>query len=116
MRLDLVMIHVDGMDRMSAFVSSILALEPTYASASFSAWELENTRLCLHAAPGDGHAEGSGPGRVIPCLQTEDLDAMTSRVEGAGGTIIGPPHQTPRGPVLDFFDPEGNPWQAIQIK
>ncbi len=111
MRLDMVMIHVDDMSRMSAFASAILGAEPAFSSPHFSAWELENTRLCLHSSP-----EAPGPGPVLACLQTEDLEAFARRAEAAGAAVIGQQHETPRGPVISFQDPEGNPWQAIQIK
>ena len=111
MRLDTVMIHVSDMARMSDFVSAILGAEPAWSSPDFSAWELENARIGLHSRTSSGEA-----GRVLACLRTADILELARRAESAGARLEGEPHDTPRGPVITFWDPEGNPWQAIQIK
>lgn len=104
------MLSVRNMPRMTAFVSAISGEEPLYASPHFTSFALGDGRLGLHSGGSDGRGQN-----WRPCLQVHEIDAFLARVEEAGGQKEAGPHDTPRGPVYDFRDPEGNPWQAIVL-
>ena len=53
----------------------------------------------------DGRAERGPP---LPVLYAQDLEAMKTRVEAAGGTITVPPFDFPGGRRFHFRDPAGN--------
>lgn len=104
------MLSVRDMARMTAFVSAISGEEPLYASPHFTSFALGEARLGLHLGGSGGQGQN-----WRPCVCVAEIDAFLAQVEKTGGQKEAGPHETPRGPVYDFRDPEGNPWQAIVL-
>jgi catechol 2,3-dioxygenase-like lactoylglutathione lyase family enzyme len=107
--LDTVWCGVSDMDRAVEFYRDRLGLEPGYTSQFWTSFKLaEGLQLGLHGGGG-----GASGGFVVSFL-TDDLQALrTSLVEA--GVKVGDFHDTPRGAIMDVFDPDGNRLQAMQL-
>ena len=103
------------MDRSIAFYRDVLKLKPGYSSPYWSDFALGSLRLGLHPV-----FQGNEGPPVIPFknaivgVETPDIAALKSVLDAAGDYVKGVYHDTPGGVVLDFTDPDGNNWQAIQ--
>ena len=64
--------------------------------------------------PSDSNLPSPVGGWVVSIL-TDDLTALRQKLVVAGTTISEGYHDTPRGAVLSFQDPDGNQLQAMQL-
>lgn len=110
-QMDTVMVGVQDMAAMTAFYRRALGLEPTYESPHWTAFDIGGVQLGLHAG-GSGEAPGGG---FVPSFRVEDIRAFLGHLQEMGADVEPDLHQTPRGPLLTFRDPEGHAWQAIQV-
>lgn len=101
------------MDGALKFYRDVLGLECTYESQHWSSLQVEDMQIGLH---GPGSGEGSVPatGWIVSFL-TDDLVGLRKALLDAGVDVENDLHDTPRGTVLTFCDPEGNPLQAMQL-
>lgn len=106
--LDTVWCGVSDMERAVAFYRDQLGLELGFTSPYWSSFTLGSVQLGLH-----GGGAASNGGFVVSFL-TEDLASLKARLSGAGFKV-GEFHDTPRGAVMDVFDPDGNRMQAMQL-
>jgi len=111
-----IIVQTSDMDRSVAFYRNVLQLEPGHASKWWSDFRLGTTRIGIHPI-----FEGNDAPAVIPFknaiigVEADDIGALRNRLEEHGDYVRGEYHDTPSGVVLDFVDPEGNNFQAIQI-
>lgn len=111
-----VICQTTNMDRSVVFYRDVLGLTPGYHSPHWTDFMLGDKKLGLHTP----FYEGEGPA-VIPFknaiigVKTEDIRALRAALEAAGDHVRGDYHDTPGGVILDFVDPDGNNWQAIQV-
>jgi predicted enzyme related to lactoylglutathione lyase len=108
--LDTVWCGVSDMDRAVAFYRDQLGLTPAFVSPFWTSIKLDGgVQLGLHGGGGGG--EGGG---YVMSFTTDDLAMLRERLVGAG-CKVGEYHDTPRGAVMDVFDPDGNRMQAMQL-
>jgi predicted enzyme related to lactoylglutathione lyase len=110
-RIDTVLCQVTDMDRAVAFYRDVLKLHAGVVSPYWSDFQLGDAKIGLHPPFSDG-ATRPGTGWILG-FEVEDL-AEFKRVLAEAGASIGGIHDVPGGAVLEFFDPDGNPLQAIQ--
>ncbi|MCC6404063.1 MAG: VOC family protein [Fimbriimonadaceae bacterium] len=110
---DSVWFQVADMERASRFYASLLGRDPAYESAYWTSFDLGNGQLGLHG-PSDPGATSPQGGWVL-CLATDDLAEFVARAKGAGADVEDGYHQTPRGAIASFRDPDGNRLQAIKV-
>jgi|CXWL01.1.fsa_nt_gi predicted enzyme related to lactoylglutathione lyase len=109
-------VQTTDMDRSVAFFRDVLKLTPGYTSPYWSDFALGSIRLGIHPV-----FEGNNAPHVIPFknaiigVETNNLAELKSALENSGGYVRSDYHQTPGGVILDFVDPEGNNFQAIQV-
>lgn len=107
--LDTVWCPVTDMDRAVAFYRDQLGLEIAFQSPYWTSIMLDSgIQFALHGGGGD-----PGGGFVV-CFQTDSLVALRQSLVDAG-TRVGEFHDTPRGTIMDVFDPDGNRLQAMQL-
>jgi predicted enzyme related to lactoylglutathione lyase len=107
--LDTVWCPVTDMDSAVAFYRDQLGLEIAFQSPYWTSIKLPGgVQLGLHGGGG-----GTGGGFVVSFV-TEDLAALKAGLSAAG-CKTGDYHDTPRGAVMDVFDPDGNRMQAMQL-
>lgn len=110
-QMDTVMVGVKDMAAMTAFYRDALGLEPVYESVHWTSFDIGGVQLGLH-----GGGDGSAPqGGFVPSFRVDDIKTFQAHLKGMGASVDEDLHQTPRGPILNFRDPEGNVWQAIQV-
>ncbi len=104
------------MDRSVAFFRDVLKLESGYTSPYWSDFKLGTIRLGIHLVFDGNEAPAVIPFKnAIIGIETDDLANLRKILVLAGDHIRGEYHQTPSGVILDFIDPEGNNFQAIQV-
>lgn len=107
--LDTVWCGVSDMDRAVAFYRDQLGLTPSFVSPFWTSIKLADAvQLGLHGGGG-----GASGGFVVSFL-TDDLAALREQLTSAG-VKVGEFHDTPRGAIMDVFDPDGNRLQAMQL-
>ena len=112
-KLDTVWFSVRDMDRAVAFYSSVLELEIGFASPYWTSIVIGDSQFGLHG-PNDPNLPTPVGGWVVSVL-TDDLSALRQKLIEAGTTLAEGYHDTPRGAVLSFQDPDGNQLQAMQL-
>lgn len=111
-----ILVQTTDMDRSVAFYRDVIGLAPGYQSPYWSDFALGDKKLGIHPIL---RPDGDTP--VIPFknavigVETDDLRELRATLDAAGSYVQGAYHQTPGGAVLDFLDPDGNNWQAIQV-
>lgn len=110
---DSVWFQVADMERATEFYSALLGTPPVYASKYWTSFDLGNGHLGLHG-PSDPSINRPSGGWVL-CLDTEDLAGFIVVARAAGADVEDGYHQTPRGAIATFRDPDGNSLQAIQL-
>jgi catechol 2,3-dioxygenase-like lactoylglutathione lyase family enzyme len=110
-KLDTLMIGVRDMAAMTAFYRDVLGLPVRFASPPY--W----TSLDLNGIQIGLHGGGDTPPQAgwLPSFTVSDLKSFRAHLEANGVAIEGDYHETPRGTILTFHDPEGNGWQAMQL-
>jgi predicted enzyme related to lactoylglutathione lyase len=107
--LDTVWCPVTDMDRAIGFYRDQLGLEVGFQSPYWTSIKLPGgVQLGLH---GGG---GSGSGGFVVSFLTDDLSGLKASLM-SNGCKVGEFHDTPRGAVMDVFDPDGNRMQAMQL-
>lgn len=113
MQLNLIWCPTQDMGTAITFYQGALGASTQYASEHWTALNMGGWTLGLHLAD-----ENIRPGTYAhgwtPTLLCDDLDALAARVEAYGGSVYPDRHDTPRGTLLDFLDPDGNPLQAFK--
>ena len=91
------------------FYRDTLSLTHLGTWGDFAAFDGGGIRIGLHLAP---HVATDG---TTLCLACNSLSDLQQNLATAGVTFSPDHHATPRGMVMDFHDPDGNPLQAIQL-
>jgi predicted enzyme related to lactoylglutathione lyase len=107
--VDVVFAGVKNMDQAVYFYQQVLGLTVVHQSPYWSSIKAGNSMIGLH-----GGQEAPPAGGWLVCLETPDLDALEKQLR-AHDVHVGDRHQTPRGWLIDFADPDGNRLQAIQL-
>lgn len=99
------------MDGQTAFYRDVLGLAVKTESPYWTALDLNGIQIGLHAS-----SEEIAPTRGwIPSFLVDDVKAFRTHLEASGVQVDQDFHETPRGTLINFRDPEGNPWQAMQL-
>ena len=110
-----IIVQTTDMDRSVAFYRDVLKLKSEYASPYWSSFDLGSARLGVHPVFEDNSAPSIIPFKnAIVGVEAEDIGVLRAALEAAGDFVHGEYHDTPGGVVLNFLDPDGNNWQAIQ--
>ncbi len=109
--VDVVWMTTSDMDRAVNFYRDILGLPVTYTSPYWSSVQCGSCSIGIHAG-GDGTPAPRG---WTLCLVASDLKALKAQLQQAGVWIADELHETPRGMLMDFQDPDGSTLQAIQL-
>lgn len=107
---DLAWCFVADMERATAFYRDVLGMEVGFASSHWTTLKCPGASLALHLADG----EVQQPGGFTVSLATDDVRTLAKRLVGGGAANVSEPHDTPRGAVLSFQDPDGNRLQVMQ--
>lgn len=109
-----IIVQTTDMERSVGFYRDVLCLEPGYISEHWSDFALGDKRLGIHPLirPENGVVPFSN---TIIGVATSDIAQLRRALEEYGSYVSGEYHDTPSGVVLDFLDPDGNNWQAIQL-
>lgn len=109
-----IIVQTTDMDRSEAFYKDVLGLGSGYTSPYWSDFALGDLRLGIHPLlrPEQGVVPFSN---AVIGVATPDIAALRAALENEGSYVSGEYHDTPSGVVLDFVDPDGNNWQAIQL-
>jgi len=112
-KLDTVWFSVRDMDRAIEFYSGALGLEVVYQSPYWSSVRIGESQIGLHG-PNDPERPGPVGGWVVSVL-TDDIIGLKQALSGTGCKVAEEFHDTPRGAVLSFEDPDGNQLQAMEL-
>lgn len=109
-----IIVQTTDMDRSVAFYRDVIGLKPGYSSPYWSDFALGDKRLGIHPLlkPGQGVVPFAN---AVIGVATDDISELRRALDSAGTYVQGEYHDTPSGVVLDFVDPDGNNWQAIQL-
>lgn len=113
--LDLVWVPVTHMERAVGFYRDVLGFHVVQVSPFWSTLRCGDLTLGLHGPDCARDREPDRAGWVV-CLVTDDVEGVRNRLSVAGAAHEATLHETPRGYVLSFWDPDGNHLQAIQLK
>lgn len=102
------------MDRAVAFYRDVLGLTPGYTSPHWSVFKVGETRIGLHPSFDGSPVASEGRGWVLG-VATPDIRELRAKLQAAGVMVAPDYHDTPSGAVMDFRDPDGNAFQAIQV-
>jgi predicted enzyme related to lactoylglutathione lyase len=97
-----VIVHVDDMERVTAFYRDVLGLQPDVTSEWWTTFPTGGATLALH---GGGRI---GSHNVRFNFDVEDLDAVRSELSARGVELSEVREPIPRVLVCDGSDPEGN--------
>ena len=95
--------------RAVEFYRDTLSLSHLGTWGDFAAFDGGGVRIGLHLTP---HAAAEG---TTLCLACNSLNELEQKLTAADVAFNPDHHATPRGLVMDFHDPDGNPLQAIQL-
>lgn len=109
-----ILVQSSDMDRSVAFYRDVLELVPGYASPYWSEFSLGSQRLGIHPVMGSGPMGRPMTGSIVG-VATLDILSLWTRLKAAGTWVSDSLHDTPSGVVLDFCDPDGACFQAIQV-
>ena len=111
--LDTIWFSVRDMERAVAFYSNVFGLETGHSSPHWTSMKIGEFQIGLHG-PSDPTLPQPVAGWVVSVV-TDDLKALRDMLLGAGADVDDGYHDTPRGAVLSFRDPDGNRLQAMQL-
>ena len=101
---------IGDMDEAQRFYSEALGLSLAFRDgARWCQFRCGETSFAL-SAPEEAVPGASGS---VPVFEAANLDEAASRVEAAGGTLLGRRDMGTHGTVLSCADPEGNPFQIF---
>lgn len=101
------------MDRSTRFYSDTLGLEIAYSSPYWTSFKVGEGQIGLHG-PSDPSLTCPVGGWVLSLI-VNDLPSLKTKLEKDGATVTDGYHDTPRGAILTFEDPDGNRIQAMQL-
>ncbi|MBX3097564.1 MAG: VOC family protein [Fimbriimonadaceae bacterium] len=105
--VDTIFAGVSDMNRAVAFYRDVLGIGSVYESAYWTTLDTEGVSVALHLG-------GGGSGGWTLCFRCDDLESLRTKLKAAGVDPVD--HETPRGPTLQFTDPDGNAVQAIHLR
>lgn len=110
--LDTLMVGVKDMAAMTAFYRDVLGLTvKVEAPPYWTSLDMNGIQIGLHG----GASENPPHAGWLPSFTVSDLKAFRAHLEANGAAVEADYHETPRGTLINFRDPEGNSWQAMQI-
>lgn len=109
-KLDTIWLATPDVTRLAGFYRDVLGFPVVQIMPDWAAIRLEGVTIGLHR--GDPVQTLSG---WVPCFQCESLEQLRLTLTEAGGEVRQELHETPRGWILDFQDPDGHRLQAIQL-
>jgi predicted enzyme related to lactoylglutathione lyase len=107
--------EVQDMDRSIVFYRDVLKLRPFRLSPYWSEFELGVSKLALHPAMDKIAFTNQRYRGWVLGLQTNNIHALKQHLEQCHVEFAGDLYEVPSGWTLTFFDPDGNPLQAIQL-
>jgi len=111
--LSTILCQVASVENAAAFYRDILKLTPTYISPGWGQFDLPGGgSIGLHP-PFTAGKKADGSGWILG-IEVSSLTELKIALELAGHWV-GPFHEVPGGVVVDFFDVDGNPIQAIEM-
>ena len=111
--LDVIMCNVTNMDAATAFYRDVLKMTPGHLTPYWSDFKLSGTRFGLHPAQGGTTPSEPSWGWSIGVL-VDDIKAFRENLIASGVWVADQYHDVPGGVILDFRDPDGNPFMATQ--
>lgn len=113
--LHTVLVQTTDMARSQAFYRDVLGLAPGHQSPYWSDFALGELRLGIHPV---WHGNPDPPvvefKNAVLGVEVDDISELRRTLLAAGDYVRGEYHDTPGGVILNFVDPDGNNWQAIQ--
>ena len=110
--LSTILCQVSSVENAAAFYRDVLKLTPSFVSPGWGQIDFPGGgSIGLHP-PFKAGKSPDGSGWIIG-IEVESIVALKIALELAGHWA-GAYHDVPGGVVMDFFDPDGNPIQAIQ--
>jgi len=98
-----------GTDRTPAGAAVMFELADGLTLALYPRTELAKDAHIEMTPPATG---GFSIGHIVEAK--DDVDAVLTRAEAAGGTVTAPPHDRPWGIYSGYFqDPDGHLWEVI---
>lgn len=76
--------------------------------------DIGNVHFGIHPPENFGRS-GTGQGRVVLAFDVTSLAECRARLERLGARCIQPPHDEGFGIVASFSDPEGNPFEIVEL-
>lgn len=108
--LDTILVFVNDMDQSIAFYTQVLGFECGYSSEHWSVINAPGVRIGLHSG-----RESSHESSVALCFQTASTEQLKAHLAESQTKISPEEHETPRGRLIEFYDPSGNRLQAIEL-
>jgi predicted enzyme related to lactoylglutathione lyase len=65
--------------------------------------------------PENFNRQTAGQGSVVLTFDVDSLPECLARLERLGATLLQPPHDEGFGLVTSFTDPEGNPFELVEL-
>ena len=101
-RIDYIEFRAASLDETKTFYSGVFSWKFTDYGPEYTSFE--DGRL----AGGFQHGSATPSGGTLVVIYAVDLEAMQSKIEQAGGTIVKPIFSFPGGHRFHFQDPSGN--------
>jgi predicted enzyme related to lactoylglutathione lyase len=121
---DFLSLQVRDLAASRAFYTETLGLpvDPRFDTPDFVLFDSSTIPLGLSAAKIDLAAAPHPGWGVALWIDCDDVDALHTRLAGAGATVLTPPFDGPFGRTLVFADPDGyritanqNPWDRFPL-
>ena len=112
-KVDTVWFSVKDMDKAVEFYSGVLGLQIGHKSPYWTSLMLGEIQIGLHG-PNDPQLSRPVNGWTVSLL-TDSVKQLREALVAAGVELEPGYHDTPRGVVVTFNDPDGNRLQAMQL-
>jgi len=108
--LDTILVYVHEMEPAVTFYTQVLGFECGYSSEHWTVINAPAARIGLHSG-----RESSAASSVALCFQVASIAQLKAHLQQADTRIAPEEHETPRGRLIEFYDPSGNRLQAIEL-
>jgi predicted enzyme related to lactoylglutathione lyase len=121
---DFISLQVHNFPHSRKFYTEVLGftVDPRFDSPEFALFETNSIPLAIAEAKIDLNQAPQPGWGVTLWIDCDDVDALQSRLEAVGATILTPAYDSPFGRALVFVDPDGyritanqNPWDEFPL-